>query len=208
MKKATHGLTKVLEPTEKRSHFRDAKSCAHPLFGLERRTWSFSNCPNELRVCRHWSVHIVGNVLSTTAYSSIVHRARHAKHQRGFDHRSVGISDRSVGDLRLTGGKFWKKLEAASRIESFFSLSLEREWSADETANRSMYIGATVFDWRQKFCESAARLDGLGKLSARSNGVEGQIKPEIERHGPNRVRWWCINASVTCDSPQNKVYGT
>ena len=50
----------------------------------------------------------------------------------------------------------------------------------------------------------AARLDGLAKLSSRSNGLEGQIEPEIKRCGPTRVRNWRINASVTCEPRQNK----
>ena len=44
-----------------------------------------------------------------------------------------------------------------------------------------------MFDRRQKFCEPAARLDGLAKLSSHSNGVEGQIGPELKRCGPTRV---------------------
>ena len=44
-----------------------------------------------------------------------------------------------------------------------------------------------MFDRRQKFCESAARLEGLAKLSSRSNGLEGQIEPEIKGCGPTRV---------------------
>ena len=71
----------------------------------------------------------------------------------------------------------------ASRFERFFSLSLESERSGGETANRCRYTGASVFDRRQKFCESAARLDGLPKLSLCSNGVEGQIEPE------NKAPW-------------------
>ena len=72
------------------------------------------------------------------------------------------------------------------------------------TAHRWRYTGASVFDRRQKFCKSAARLDRLAKLSPRSNGVEGQIEPKIKRCGPTGARCWCINASVTCDPCQNK----
>ena len=120
-------------------------------------------------------VEVVGNLLSTMAHCSIVHRARHAKRAHVFNHRSVG-------DLRvrLTGRKFWKKLDTASRFESFFSLSLERERIAAETAHGCRYTGASVFGRRQKFCESAARLDGLAELGSRSNGVEGQIEPEMK----------------------------
>ena len=59
---------------------------------------------------------------------------------------------------------------------------------------------------RQKFCDSAAHLDGLAKLSSRSNGLEGQTEPEIKRCGPTRVRNRCINASVTCDPRQNNFF--
>ena len=48
--------------------------------------------------------------------------------------------------------------------------------------------GHPVFDRRQKFCDSAARLDGLAKLNSRLNGLEGQTEPEIKRCGPTRVR--------------------
>ena len=87
---------------------------------------------------------------------------------------------------------------------SFPFRSLECERSAGETAHRCRYTGASVFEWRQKFCEPAARLDGLVNLRWHSNGLEGQIEPEIKRHGPTRVWCWCINASVTCDPRQNK----
>ena len=67
-----------------------------------------------------------------------------------------------IGDFRRRWRrKFWKKLDAASRFGSFFSLSLECQRSAGKTARRYTYTGASVFDRRQKFCESAARLDGL-----------------------------------------------
>ena len=112
---------------------------------------------------------------------------------------------RSVGDLRSTGRKVWKKLDAAGRFESFFSLSLERERSAGETAHWCTHTGVSMFDRRQKFCDSAARLDGLAKLSSRSNELEGQTEPEIKRCGPTGVRNWCINALVTCDPRQNKT---
>ena len=171
--------------------FQSAKSFASPP-QIVRTDWRGEPVlfPREFRVCRHWNVHVVGDVLSTMAHCSIVPWARHAKQARGFDHsRSVGISDRSVGDLRSTGWKFWKKLpDAASRFESFFSLSLERERIAGETAHRCRYTGASMFDRRQKVCESTARLDSLAKLSSRSDGVEGQIEPEIKRCGLTGIR--------------------
>ena len=81
-----------------------------------------------------------------------------------------------------------KKLDCASRSESFFSLSLERERSAGETAHQCRYTGASVFERRQKFCESAACLDGLVKLNSRSNGLEGQIDPEMKTATQTRVQ--------------------
>ena len=93
-----------------------------------------------------------------------------------------------IGDCRRRSRrKLWKKLDAASRFESFFFLSLERERSEGDTVHRCRHMGASVFDRRQKFCDSATRLDGVAKLSWRSNGLEGQIEPEIKRCGPTRV---------------------
>ena len=120
--------------------------------------------------------------------------ARRAKNSRGFDQRSFRISERSVVRSEIVESRSRRKfcknlyLYAASRFESFFSLSLERQRDAGKTARRCTYTGASVFDRRQKFCESTARLDGLVNLRKRSNGVEGQIKPEIKRCGPTRVR--------------------
>ena len=67
-----------------------------------------------------------------------------------------------IGDCRCRWRRnLWKKLDAASRFESFFFLSLKRQRSAGKTACRYTYTGASVFNRRQKFCESATRLDGL-----------------------------------------------
>ena len=44
--------------------------------------------------------------------------------------------------------------------------------------------GASVLERRQKFCEPAVCLDRLVNLRWRSNGLEGQIEPELKRHGP------------------------
>ena len=79
-----------------------------------------------------------------------------------------------IGDSRRRWcRKLWKKIDAASRFESFFSLSLEHQLSAGKMALPYTYTGASVFDRRQKFCQSAVRLDGLVNLPWRSNGVEG-----------------------------------
>ena len=70
-----------------------------------------------------------------------------------------------IGDCQRRGRqKLWKQLDAASWFESFSSLSLQRQQSAGKTARRYMYTGASVFDRRQKFCGSAARLDRLVNL--------------------------------------------
>ena len=57
-------------------------------------------------------------------------------------------------------------------------------------AHRCTHMGASVFDRRQKFCDSASRLDRLAKLSSRSNGLEGQTEPEMKTatHGPDEGR--------------------
>ena len=168
------------------------------------RTWPLSR----LVFARTWPLSRSAQLCFICVCYIVPGRACEANDQRSAQRsvRSVGISDRSVGDLRSTGGKVCKKLDAAGRFESFFSLSLERERSAGEMAHRCTHTGASVFDRRQKFCDSASRLDGLAKLSSRSNGLEGQTEPEIKRCGPTRVRNWCINASVTCDPRQNKFY--
>ena len=94
--------------------------------------------------------------------------------------RSVGISDRSVGDLRSTGRKVWKKLDAAGRFERFFSLSLERERSAGEMVRRCRYAAPSVLDRHQKFCESAARLDGYVEFKWRPNGERATDRARIK----------------------------
>ena len=89
-----------------------------------------------------------------------------------------------IGDSRRRSRrKRWKKLDAVSRFESFFSLSLERQRSAGKVAHRCTHTGSSVFDRRQKYCLSVAHLDGLVNLRLRSNGEVGQIK----RCGPTRV---------------------
>ena len=94
-------------------------------------------------------------------------RACRAKRSRGFDQRPLGISHRSVVTSEIVGAdraESSEKLDATSRFESFFSLSLERKRSAGEVAHRCTYTGSSVFDRRQKFHESAARLEGLVNL--------------------------------------------
>ena len=50
-------------------------------------------------------------------------------------------------------------------------------------AHRCTYTSASVFDKHQKFCESAAHLDGLANLQIGDRTTE----PEIKRCGPTRV---------------------
>ena len=70
-----------------------------------------------------------------------------------------------IGDYwRRSRRKLWKKLDSASRFESFFSFSLKHWRSAGKMVRQYACTGASVFDRRQKFCESAARLDGLLNL--------------------------------------------
>ena len=57
--------------------------------------------------------------------------------------------------------KLRKKLDAASRFEKASPFRSRASEVRGKTARRYTYTGASVFDRRQKFCESAARLDGL-----------------------------------------------
>ena len=57
------------------------------------------NCSNFQMVCVSRLKH--ARRAKTMANCFIVHRARHAEHARGFDQRSVGISDRSVARLEI-----------------------------------------------------------------------------------------------------------
>ena len=76
-----------------------------------------------------------------------------------------------------------KVLDAASQFKSFFSFSLESQRNAGKMAHRCTYTSASVFDKRQKFCESVVRLDGLANLRYGDRMTE----PDIKRCGPTRV---------------------
>ena len=120
--------------TEKRSsHFQGAKLLAPalaPKVLLVRSSFGWAGEPVlslsgvclvsfVFEACTSW-----GPCLSTMSHSSIVHLVRHAKRSRCFDQRSVKISDRSVARyLKSEHRKFWKKLDSASRLESFISFS-------------------------------------------------------------------------------------
>ena len=54
-------------------------------------------------------------------------------------------------------------VDAASRFESFFSLSLERQRIAGKTARRYTYTGASVFHRRQKFLRVRSSFGRAGK---------------------------------------------
>ena len=96
-----------------------------------------------------WFLHMLGQCPGHLCFSCVLYSATglacEANYQRSAQRsvRSVGISDRSVGDLRWTGRKHWnwKELDAASRFESFFSLLLECKRSAGETAHQCRYTG-------------------------------------------------------------------
>ena len=133
-----------------------------------------------VHVLRH--VHCPGDCVHLPVAS--VHFVR-SVHVRVFDQRSVGISDRSVVSQCRNFSK--KQLDAASCSESFLSLSLERQRSAGKIAHPCAYTGASVFDRYQKFCKSAAHLDGLVNLRWRGDG-DGKTEPDMERCGSSRVR--------------------
>ena len=67
--------------------------------------------PSEFHVCRHRMVYVAGNLLSTMACCSIVHRACHAKRSRSFDQKKIG-RDNATAQLEIWG---WPS-ESSERI--------------------------------------------------------------------------------------------
>ena len=65
-------------------------------------------------VFRVWSTHVVRKPWPIVSLST-KHVMRNV-HVAQFDQRSVGISDRSVGDLRLTGRKFWNGARCSQSV--------------------------------------------------------------------------------------------
>ena len=164
--------------TEKRSHFAEPKVLLVRRSLTGWRTCSFSDfLPSGVNVCFVFEACTLWETCYPP-YSIVLLFTWHAS--RSVDVASIkdrsGYYNRSVRDLRSTGRKFCKKLDAASWFESFFSLSLERQRSAGEMAQRWTYTGASVFDRCQKFCESAARLDGLANLRFGNRTTQPEIK--------------------------------
>ena len=86
--------------------------------------------------------------------------------------RSVADSSRAESSARS------ETLRVGS--ESFFSLSLEHQRSAGEMARRCRYAPPSVLDRHQKFCKSAARLDGYVEFKWRSNGERATDRARIK----------------------------
>ena len=147
--------------TEKRSHFRGAKSFASspqlvrtgwkPVLDLAP-TFKWSKCVSCLKHARR---------AKTMANCFIVHRARHAKR---FDQRSVRISDRSVVRSEIGAPRVLKEARRCQSVRKLLFL-FARAPAKCGRKGPSMHVHwATVFDRRKKFCESGARLDGLVDL--------------------------------------------
>ena len=102
---------------------------------------------------------------------------RRAKHSRGFHQRSVGKSDRFLVRLETVNANHIESSARSSMLPvgskaSFPFCLFERQQNAGKVAHRCTYTGSSVFDRRQKLCESAARLDGLVNLRKRTIGEE------------------------------------
>ena len=102
---------------------------------------------------------------------------------RAVDQRSVRRS------CSWKSGNLAKVLKEARRCQLVLRASFPFRSSASEVQTK-WPVGADThwhpsFDRRQKFCESAARSDGLAKLTiALGNGDDRQTQPEIKRCGP------------------------
>ena len=139
--------------------------------------------------CDGWFLHVLGHCSGQRSCVSCtyvtLYRAGRAKPT--IKDRPKDQSDQSV--YRTDPLEIWdrpaersefKKLDAAGRFESFFSLSLERERSAGEMARRCRYAAPSVLDRHQKFCESAARLGGYVEFKWRSNGERATDRARIK----------------------------
>ena len=96
------------------------------------------------RVFRVWSVHIVGNVLAMhhgplfcCSPGTPCDACRCLRSKIGLDNATDQLE--IWKSVRSTGQKFWRKLDAASRFESFFSLLLERHRSAGKMVKWPVY---------------------------------------------------------------------
>ena len=196
MKTATHGLTRVEymiygKAFTRSSHVWGSKLLApalapkvllvHSSFG--RATCFFSKrCECAFRVFCVWSVHFVGNVLIHHGPFFYCSSGKRSLLLRSKISRDIWQISCEISEIEAP--KVLKKLDAASRFESFISFSLESQRNAGKMAHQCTYTSASVFDKRQKFCESAPRLDGLANLRFGDRTTE----PERKRCGPTRVR--------------------
>ena len=166
--------------TEKRSHFRGAKSFSSPpqivlgrLANLLFRQVSFVSA--SIGACTSWE----------TCYPPWLIVPLFTGHVL----RSVHVAS-SAGDLKWTRPKVLKKLDAVIRLKSFCSLSLKGHRSAGKMARRCTYTGVSMSDRRQKFCESAARLDRLANLWFGDRTTEPGVKTWLAKLQPDT---WSTN---------------
>ena len=93
-------------------------------------------------------------------------------------HQSGYLTDR-LCDIRSSHWKLLKKLDAASRSESFFSLSLERQQSAGKIAQRCTHTGAYVFYRRQKFASLQLVRNGWRTYDGEEMGRKDRSSPKF-----------------------------
>ena len=150
-------------------------------------TLTFS-CTDWLMIRGRCCVHVLDFILAQLPYCSSLStamvftqqqckRARRAKCACTVSRRLVGISDRSAVRSEIVHAESSQRSQTL-RIgsDSFFSLLLECQQSAGVMAHRCRYSGASVFDRRRKFWESAARSGGLAKKSFDDRQTEPENK--------------------------------
>ena len=169
-------------------------------------TWPLCHCPG-------WFLHVLGHCPGHCSSVSFAYftlppgRACEANDQRSAQRsvRSVGIGQISWR-FEIDRPKGLKEAGLCLSVRKLlFPFASARARAKCGRNGPSMHThGGIRVRQTPKVLRPAARLDGLAKLSSRSNGLEGQTEPELKRCGPTRVRDRCINASVTCDPRQNK----
>ena len=104
--------------TEKRSHFRGAKSFASP----PQLVWTAGEPVPDLAPTFKWCKYVSCFCLKharrakTMANCFIVHRARHAKRARASINDQWGYLTDQLWDRRLACREFWKKLDAVRKL--------------------------------------------------------------------------------------------
>ena len=121
-------------------------------------------------------------------------RAHRAKRSRGYDQRSVRISDRLVvrpeivDADRAESSERSYQVDAASRFKSFFSLLLECQRSACEEAHRCTYTGPSVFRQMSEVLRICSSFGRAGKPTIALKWGGRTNRAEIKRCGSTWVR--------------------